>query len=144
MKIKNKFSKKKIDKNNVMLNKIMNCKKKIRKITSAIKPLNKTEQFLYNDIYVPKFKDHYVRTQGKYLKVSDIFLLNTINKKDCENLYCGILNLYKDNYLNGYLGGELRTRELKKNIMSFSTANSNEHWTRLCQISPRDKELYKL
>jgi len=53
MDIKNKFSKSKIDKSNIRLNKIMNIKKKIRKNTEKIIPLSKMEDFIYNtNIYV--------------------------------------------------------------------------------------------
>ena len=47
MKIKNKFSKQRKDKNYILLNKIINCKKIIRTKTSKIKPLTKMEEFLY-------------------------------------------------------------------------------------------------
>ena len=47
MKIKNKFSKQRIDKDNLLLNKIMNIKKSIRNKTSKIIPLTDMEKFLY-------------------------------------------------------------------------------------------------
>lgn len=49
MKIKNKFSKQRIDKDNYLLNKIMNAKKYIRNKTSKIIPLTNMEKFLYTD-----------------------------------------------------------------------------------------------
>lgn len=49
MKIKNKFSKQRIDKDNLLLNKIMNIKKSIRNKTSKIIPLTDMEKFLYID-----------------------------------------------------------------------------------------------
>ena len=116
MKIKNKFSKQRIDKDNLFLNKVMNIKKSIRNKTSKIIPLTDMEKFLYTEDNFEKAYDEKNTTmpKNKYLRLNDIFLLNIVSKNDCHNLYSGIINLYKDNYLKGYLGGELRHKELKK------------------------------
>ena len=113
MKIKNRFSRKKVDRNKLFENKIINVKKKIRLKTSKIIPLSNMEKFLYIDFKNDYFEKNTKIPEGKYIKINDIFLLNVIDKKDCKQLYAGLINLYKDNYLKGYLGGELRTKELK-------------------------------
>ena len=146
MKIKNKFSKQRIDKENILLNKIMNIKKTIRTKTSKIIPLTDMEKFLYEDDDLEKTYDekNTVMPKNKYIRLNDIFLLNIISKKDCHNIYPGIVNLYKDNYLKGYLGGELRHKELKKCIDSYITSTNYHSCTELCRLSPRDNELYEL
>ena len=144
MKINNKFSKKKHDKKGEIYNAIISIQKSIRKKTSCIIPLTKKEEFLYNDSYVPSFSDHLVKPRGKYLKVTDIFLLNTVHKKDFHKLYEGVLKIYKDNYLKGYLGGELKIDDLEKCINSFSSSTNNCSWSHLCRLTPRDSELLEL
>lgn len=144
MKIKNKYSKQRKDRNYILLNKIINLKKIIRTNTSKIKPLTKMEEFLYVEPLRDFDNKNTTIPKNKYIKMSDIFLLNIISKKDCKNLYAGLLNLYKDNYLKGYLGGELRTRDLKKCIDSYILSTNCNKWTRLCDISPSDKELFEL
>lgn len=146
MKIKNKFSKQRIDKKNLRLNKIMNLKKSIRNKTSRIIPLTDMEKFLYTEDDFEKACDEVNTTmpKNKYIKLNDIFLLNIISKKNCHNLYSGIINLYKDNYLKGYLGGELNYKELRKNIDSYETSANHHCCSEICRLSPRDNELYKL
>ena len=144
MKIKNKYSRKRADKHYMLLNKIINIKKYIRIKTSKIKPLSKMEEFLYIEPVSSFDNENTTIPKNKYIKISDIFLLNIISKNDCKNLYAGLLNLYKDNYLKGYLGGELRTRDLKKCIDSYMSSTNHNKWTRLCDISPSDKELFEL
>lgn len=144
MKIKNKYSKQRKDINYILLNKIINLEKIIRTNTSKIKPLTKTEKFLYLEPTSNLDNKNTTIPKNKYIKMSDVFLLNIISKKDCKNLYAGLLNLYKDNYLKGYLGGELRTRYLKKCIDSYMSSTNYNKWTRLCDISPSDKELFEL
>ena len=146
MKIKNKFSKQRIDKDNLFLNKVMNIKKSIRNKTSKIIPLTDMEKFLYTEDNFEKAYDEKNTTmpKNKYLRLNDIFLLNIVSKNDCHNLYSGIINLYKDNYLKGYLGGELRHKELKKCIDSYITSTNYHGCTELCRLSPKDNELYEL
>lgn len=144
MDIKNKFSKLKVDKKNVRLNKIMNIKKKIRKRTEKIKPLNKTEDFLYNTNVYESKHDNFLQPKSKYLRLNNIILINTISKNDCENLYAGIYNLYKDNYLKGYLGGNFREKNIRELIISYKILDNNNKWSRICDISPKDKELYEV
>ena len=146
MKIKNKFSKQRIDKDNYLLNKIMNAKKYIRNKTSKIIPLTNMEKFLYTDDDFEKKYDEKNTTmpKNKYIRLNDIFLLNIVSKNDCHNLYPGIISLYKDNHLKGYLGGELRHKKLKKCIDSYITSTNNHGCTELCRLSPKDKELYEL
>lgn len=146
MKIKNKFSKQRIDKDNPLLNKIMNIKKSIRNKTSKIIPLTDMEKFLYIDDDFEKKYDEKNTTipKNKYIRLNDIFLLNIVSKKDCHNLYPGIINLYKDNYLKGYLGGELRHKDIKKCIDSYITSTNHHGCAELCRLSPKDNELYEL
>ncbi|MBR4262107.1 MAG: hypothetical protein IKQ35_01935 [Bacilli bacterium] len=146
MKIKNKFSKQRIDKDNLLLNKIMNIKKSIRNKTSKIIPLTDMEKFLYIDDDFERKYDEKNTTipKNKYIRLNDIFLLNIVSKKDCHNLYPGIINLYKDNYLKGYLGGELRHKDIKKCIDSYITSTNHHGCAELCRLSPKDNELYEL
>lgn len=144
MDIKNKFSKSKIDKRNNRLNKIMNIKKKIRKNTDKIIPLNKVEDFLYNTNMYSSEHNNFLQPKGKYLRLNNILLINTISKNDCEKLYVGIYNLYKDNYLKGYLGGDFREKNIHKLIVSYKILENNSKWSRICDISPKNKELYDL
>ena len=120
MKIKNKFSRQKVDRNKIFENKIINAKKKIRVKTAKLIPLSNMEKFLYTDFKNDCFEKNTKIPEEKYIRISDIFLLNIIDKKDCKQLYAGLINLYKDNYLRGYLGGELITKELKKCIYEFN------------------------
>lgn len=144
MDIKNKFSKSKIDKRNIRLNKIMNIKKKIRKSTEKIIPLNKMEDFLYNTKMYGLEHDNFLQPKGKYLRLNNVLLINTISKNDCEKLYAGIYNLYRDNYLKGYLGGDFREKDIHKLIVSYKILDNNSSWSRICDISPKDKELCDL
>lgn len=144
MKIKNKFSRQKIDRNKIFENTIINVKKKIRVKTSKIIPLSDMEKFLYTDLEDDYFEKNIKISEGKYININDIFLLNIVSKKDCKQLYAGLLNLYKDNYLKGYLGGELRTKELKKCIYAYGSLTNHNRWTRVVNLSPKDKELFEL
>lgn len=144
MKIKNKYSKKRIDKNYLLLNKIINIKKYIRNKTAKIKPLTDMEKFLYTDSKIPFQNQNTIMPSNKYIIMNDIFLLNIVSKKDCNNLYVGLINLYKDNYLEGYLGGQIRTADLKKCIDNFKNSKNDKRWTRLCDITPKDKEMNEL
>lgn len=142
MKIKNKYSKSKINKKNIRLNKRLNLKKKFRLLTKKIKPLSKLEEFLYEEQHM-SFDKLPIKEEDKYIFISNILITNVISKNKCNELFNGILNLYKDNPLNGYLGGEIRPDDLKGLILSFSKSENTQHWSRLCSISPKDKELYK-
>ena len=124
------------------MNKKLNLKKKIRLLTKKIKPLSKLEEFLYIEEHknLDKLPQ---KEKDKYIFISNIFLENIVSKNNCLELFNGILNLYKENPLNGYLGGEIRPNDLKKAILSFSKSDNNCHWSRLCSISPKDKELYQ-
>lgn len=144
MKIKNRFSRQKVDRNKLFENKIINVKKKIRLKTSKIIPLSNMEKFLYTDFKNDYFEKNTKIPEGKYIKINDIFLLNVIDKKDCKQLYAGLINLYKDNYLKGYLGGELRTKDLKKCIYDYGSLTNHNRWTKVVDLSPKDKELLKL
>ena len=144
MEIKNKFSRSKHNKKSEIYNSVIKMMKKIRNKTKSIIPLTSREQFLYDDSYVPSLKDYLIKPKGKYLKITDIFLLNTIHKKDCHKLYAGIIKIYKDNYLKGYIGGELRIEDLEKCINSFSSSTNNCKWAHLCRLTPRDSELAEL
>lgn len=144
MDIKNKFSKSKIDKSNIRLNKIMNIKKKIRKNTEKIIPLSKMEDFIYNTNIYESDHNNFLQPKGKYLRLNNILLINTISKNDCENLYAGIYNLYKNNYLKGYAGGDFREKNIHNLIVSYKILDNNSKWSRICDISPKDKELYDL
>ncbi|MBQ3469297.1 MAG: hypothetical protein IJH18_04540 [Bacilli bacterium] len=144
MNIKNKFSKSKHNRRREFYSIIIGIKKSIRKKTSCILPLTKRERFLYDESFVPSFKDHLVKPKGKYLKLTDIILLNTIHKKDFHELYKGIIKLYKDNYLKGYFGGELKIDDLEKCINSFSFSTNDCNWSHLCKLTPRDTELAEL
>lgn len=142
MKIKNKYSKGKINKKNIRLNNKLNFIKKIRLLTRKIKPLSKTEEFLFIEKH-PCFDKLETKEKDKYIYLSNIIIENIVLKNNCNELFNGILNLYKDNPLNGYLGGEIRPDQLKSAILSFSKSYNEHRWTRLCSISPKDKELYK-
>ena len=142
--IRNKFSKKKIDKKNLTLNKIINIKKNIRKKTERIIPLTEMEKFLYTDYESENNKKNTTMPKGKYIKMNDVFLLNIISKKDCKNLYAGLINLYKDNYLKGYIGGEFLSNRIMECIYSYMSSSNHHKWSRLCDFSPKDKELYEL
>lgn len=144
MKIKNKFSRQKVDRNKLFENKIINVKKSIRIKTSKIIPLSDMEKFLYTDLERDYYEKNIKIPEGKYINMNDIFLLNIVSKKDCKQLYAGLINLYKDNYLKGYLGGELRTKELKKCIYDYESLTNHNRWTRVVNLSPKDKELFKL
>lgn len=144
MKIKNKHSKNRIDKSKLIINTIINIKKYIRTKTLKIKPLTDMEKFLYVDSGRDSMNKNITIPKNKYIKINDIFMLNIVSKKNCKNLYAGLINLYKDNYLKGYLGGELRTRQLKKCIDSYMSSTNHNKWSRLCDLSPGDKELYEL
>ena len=144
MDIKNKFSKSKIDKRNIRLNKIMNIKKKIRKKTERIIPLNKMEEFLYNTNIYESEHDNFLQPKGKYFRLNNILLINTISKNDCEKLYAGVYNLYKDNYLKGYLGGDFREKNIHELIVRYKILDNNSKWASICDISPKDEELYDL
>lgn len=142
MKIKNKYSKQKIDKKNIRLNNRLNFIKKIRLLTRKIKPLTKMEEFLFIEKH-PHFDRLETKEKDKYIYISDIIIENIVLKNNCNELFNGILNLYKTNPLNGYLGGEIHPDQLKSAILSFSKSYNQHRWTRLCSISPNDKELYK-
>ena len=144
MKIKNKFSRQKVDRKKLFENKIINVKKKIRLKTSKIIPLSDMEKFLYTDFKDDYFEKNTKIPEEKYIRINDIFLLNVIDKKDCKQLYAGLINLYKDNYLKGYLGGELRVKELKKCIYDYGSLSNYNRWTKVVDLSPKDKELLKL
>ena len=144
MKIKNRFSRRKIDRNKEFENAVINIKKKIRLKTSKIIPLSNMEKFLYTDFQKDYSEKNTRLPEGKYIMISDIFLLNFISKKDYKKLYGGLINLYKDNYLKGYLGGELRVKELKKRIYEYDSLSNHNRWTRVIDLSPKDKELLKL
>ena len=132
MKIKNRFSRRKIDRNKEFENAVINIKKKIRLKTSKIIPLSNMEKFLYTDFQKDYSEKNTRLPEGKYIMISDIFLLNFISKKDYKKLYGGLINLYKDNYLKGYLGGELRVKELKKRIYEYdSLSNHNRNYVTL-------------
>lgn len=144
MKIRNKFSRQKVDRKKLFENKIINVKKKIRLKTSKIIPLSDMEKFLYTDFKDDYFEKNTKIPEEKYIRINDIFLLNVIDKKDCKQLYAGLINLYKDNYLKGYLGGELRVKELKKCIYDYGSLSNYNRWTKVVDLSPKDKELLKL
>ena len=144
MKIKNKFSRQKVDRNKIFENKIINAKKKIRVKTAKLIPLSNMEKFLYTDFKNDCFEKNTKIPEEKYIRISDIFLLNIIDKKDCKQLYAGLINLYKDNYLRGYLGGELITKELKKCIYEYGPLTNHNRWTKVVDLTPKDKELLEL
>ena len=62
----------------------MNIKKKIRKNTDKIIPLNKVEDFLYNTNMYSSEHNNFLQPKGKYLRLNNILLINTISKNDCE------------------------------------------------------------
>lgn len=144
MKIKNEYSKSKIDKTNLFFNKCLILKKKIRNKTKKIIPLSEKEKMIFNVDEDGFIKRQTMPPKDKYLKMNDILIFNIVSKNDCEKLYKGIVSLYNDNYLKGYLGGELRPKELRKTIMSFDYSDNNCSWSILCAISPKDKELYNV
>lgn len=143
MKIKNKFSKQKIDKSNIRLNKRLKLKGKLRLFTKNIKSLTKMEEFLFTENHTD-FNDKLpIKEEKKYLRISDLYLINFVTKTNCSKLFDGILSLCDENPLQGYLGGEIRPKEIKDCIMSFAKASNDQRWTRLCNISPKNKELLK-
>ena len=122
----------------------MNIKKKIRKKTERIIPLNKMEEFLYNTNIYESEHDNFLQPKGKYFRLNNILLINTISKNDCEKLYAGVYNLYKDNYLKGYLGGDFREKNIHELIVRYKILDNNSKWASICDISPKDEELYDL
>lgn len=144
MKIRNNYTRNKIDKKSIFLNKCINLKKKIRIKTKKLIPFSKKEEMIFQ-VGEPGFlKRQTMPTNNKYLKMNDILIFNIVSKNDCEKLYKGILNLYNNNYLKGFLGGELRSKELRETIMSFDNFDNNGKWSALCAISPKNEELYKI
>ena len=143
MKITNKYSKNRISKKNKFTNWYMNILKKFRLSIKKIFPLSKYEELLYrNPSRIEKVSSKFDR--GKYIEINCIIILNLVSKVNCDNLYDGIMNLYGDNPLIGYLGGEIQLDRLRKCITSFSISASTEHWAVLSRISPKDTGLYKI
>lgn len=142
MKIKNKYTKQKIDKKEQLINRWINTKKYIRLKTQKIVKLSKKEDWLYNRnlLYkngIPKIED------DKYIYLKNIMMINYITKNNCNKLYKGIINLYGNNPLRGFVGGGFNPKKLKKAIDDFSYSNNSERWMRLCEISPKENILYE-
>lgn len=142
MKIKNKYTKQKIDKKEQLVNRWINTKKYIRLKTQKIVKLSKKEDWLYNRklLYkngIPKIED------DKYIYLKNIMMINYITKNNCSKLYKGIINLYGNNPLRGFVGGGFNPKKLKKDIDDFSYSNNSERWMRLCEISPKENILYE-
>ena len=143
MKIKNKYSKQKIDKKNIRLNKLIKYKGSIRLKLKKIKPLNEREKFLYTDDWM--LKDETPKKENdKYLLLNNIILVNFVSKVNCQELYNGIIKLYGKNPPKDYLGEEIRPNDLKRYILDFSNSCNNERWCKVCSISPSNKELHKI
>lgn len=103
---------------------------------------SKKEDWLYNRnlLYkngIPKIED------DKYIYLKNIMMINYITKNNCNKLYKGIINLYGNNPLKGFLGGGFDPKKLKEMIDDFSYLNNSERWMRLCSISPKENILYK-
>ena len=142
MKIKNKYTKQKVDKKEQLINGWINAKKYIRLRTKKIIKLSQKEEWLYNPKLlgrkdIPKIED------DKYIYLKNIMVINYITKNNCNKLYKGIINLYGNNPLKGFLGGGFNPKELKKAVDDLSYSNNCERWMRLCQISPKEDILYK-
>lgn len=118
MKIKNKYTKQKIDKKEQLVNRWINTKKYIRLKTQKIVKLSKKEDWLYNRnlLYkngIPKIED------DKYIYLKNIMMINYITKNNCSKLYKGIINLYGNNPLRGFVGGGFNPKKLKKRYRRF-------------------------
>lgn len=143
MEIKNKYSKKRYDKSDLRYDKYMHFIKWFRNKTKFIKPFSKTEEFLYGD--ESKLSDKLsIIEKGKYIEISDIFLLNYISKTKLNDLYKGIIKLHSENPTKGYSGQVIKLSEIKNTIFSFSASCNNESWSRLITLTPDDEELTEI
>ena len=125
MKIKNKYTKQKIDKKEQLINRWINAKKYIRLKTQKFIKLSKREEWLYNPKLICK-NDISKIEDDKYIHLKNIMMINYIKKNNCNKLYKGIINLYGNNPLKGFEGIGVNPKELKKAIDDFSYSNNLE------------------
>ena len=142
MKIKNKYTKQKIDKKEQLINRWINAKKYIRLKTQKFIKLSKREELLYNPKLIRK-NDISKIEDDKYIHLKNIMMINYIKKNNCNKLYKGIINLYGNNPLKGFGGIWVNPKEFKKAIDDFSYSNNLKKWMKLCDISPKEKILYE-
>lgn len=141
MKIRNRFSRRRLNRSQNRLRRWIKIKTFLRTKTLFIKPLSEAEEFLYN------FKPHdlgvaYGLVDGKYLKPIGLCMLNVVSRTNCGELYSGIMALCEKNAPKDYLFDLMKPEDVRKKIMGYEEFSSNiGGWTRLCKIVPSDKEL---
>lgn len=139
--IKNKLSNSKEKKKQIIFNKYMILKRKIRYKFIKFFPLTKKEKMIYKDI--KSFHETPLKPdKGKYYVLNRrIHLLSVISKDELSNFCSGVENLFKNNPTKGIFRRTVIDDQLRERVLQYEGSSKNFGWSSLGFLTPKDENL---